>query len=85
MKHLSLEKIWDLYPNKYQALNVASLEARRVIDGLHKGDVQMSKNIYEHSLEMLVHDEIKYDKLSEAEMEALTREGYGEPGFGHPA
>jgi hypothetical protein len=85
MRYISLEKIWQIYPNKYQALNVAALEARRVIDGLSKGDVQLSRNIYEHSLDRLVSSEIQYDKLTEAEMEALTREGYGEPGFGPTA
>ncbi len=81
MKYLSVENIWKRYPNKYQALNVASLEARRVIDGLHKGEVQLTQNIYEYALGRLVHGELTYENLTEAEMEALTREGYGETGY----
>jgi len=82
MKNLSLENIWDKYPNKYQALNVAALEARRIIEALQKGETQMTQNIYEYSLARLIAGELKYEKLTEAEMEALTREGYGEPVFG---
>ena len=82
MKYSSLEGIWAKYPNKYLALNIASLEARRVIDALQKGETQIYKNIYEHSLERLIAGEIKFEQLTEAEMEALTREGYGEPSYG---
>jgi len=82
MKNLSLEKIWEKYPNKYQALNVAALEARRIIEALQKGEMQMTQNIHEYSLARLIAGELKYEKLTEAEMEALTREGYGEPVFG---
>lgn len=82
MKNLSLEKIWDRYKNKYQGLNVAALEVRRVIEALQKGEIQLNQNIYDYALERLVAGELKYEKLTEAEMEALTREGYGEPSFG---
>ncbi|MEO0081683.1 MAG: hypothetical protein ABIL25_05235 [candidate division WOR-3 bacterium] len=82
MKNLSLEAIWQKYPNKYQALNIAALEARRVIEALQKGETQLNQNIYDYALGRLVAGELKYEKLTEAELEALTREGYGEPGFG---
>ena len=82
MKNLSLDNIWARYPNKYQALNVAALEARRVIEALQKGEMQLNQNIYEYALGRLIAGELRYEKLTEAEMEALTREGYGEPAFG---
>jgi hypothetical protein len=85
MKNLSLEKIWGLYDNKYKALNVASLEARKVLDAMNRGELQMRENMYSHSLGKLLDGEIKYEALTEAEMEAVTREGYGEDsGFGRP-
>lgn len=84
MRHLSLEKVWEQYPNKYQALNIAALEARRVIDALQRGELQMNQDIYDHSLEWLIAGKIKYERLTEAEMEALNREGYGEIGFPRP-
>ncbi len=84
MKYNSLEEIYKKYPNKYQALNIAALEARRVIDGLHKGEIQLAENIVDHSLKLLLAGEIKYEKLTEAEMETLTREGYGSSGYGRP-
>lgn len=82
MKNISLERIWARYPNKYQALNVAALEARRLIEALQKGEIQLNQNLYDYALDRLVAGELKYEKLTEAEMEALTREGYGEPSFG---
>ncbi len=85
MKNLSLEEIWKRYTNKYQALNIASLEARRIIEGLQKGDVQTTQNLYEVSLKRLTDGELKFEKLTEAEVEALNRETYAEPGFGRLA
>ena len=85
MKNLSLEKIWDRFDNKYHALNVASLEARRLLDCLNRGELQMRENVYGASLGKLLAGEIKYETLTEAEMEAITREGYGDVGFGRPA
>jgi len=81
MKNLSLEEVWKLYPNKYQALNVASLEARRIIEALQKGEVQTTQNLYEVAMKRLTDGELKFVKLTEAEMEALNREGYAEPSF----
>jgi len=81
MKNLSLEEIWKRYPNKYQALNIASLEARRIIEALQKGEVQTTQNLFEVALKRLTDGELKFVKLTEAEMEALNREGYAEPSF----
>ncbi len=83
MKNISLERIWEKYPNKYQALNVAALEARRLIDAMQKGEVQLNENVYDYALGRLIAGELKYEKLTEAEMEALTREGYGEPNLNY--
>jgi len=82
LKYTSLEEVWDRFENKYQALNVAALEARRVIEGLHRGEISLNQNIIEYSLQRLHAGEIKYRKLTEAEVQALTRESFGEPGFG---
>jgi len=81
MKYNSLEGVWQRFPNKYQALNIAALEVRRVIDGMQRGEVQVAGNIYDHAMKKLIAGEINYEKLTEAEMEALNREGFGEPGF----
>ena len=84
MKHISVEQIWDRYENKYQALRIAALEARRVIDALQTGEMQVNQNIYEHALEALVAGDIRYERLTEAEIEALTREGYGDTAHNRP-
>lgn len=84
MKHTSPEEFRKRYDNRYRALNVAALEARRVLDGVQRGEIQLEQNVYEYALRRMVGGDIKFEKLTEAEMEALTREGYGEPSFTRP-
>jgi hypothetical protein len=78
MKYTSIERIWTKYPNKYQALNLASLLARDSIEALMRGENQGKGNLYEHALKQLIDTELHYEKLTDAEVEALTREGFGE-------
>jgi len=82
MKNLSLEKIWERYPNKYLAMNVAALEARRFIEAQQKGEYHSEQDVHDAALGRLVAGELKHERLTEAEMEAINREGYGEPSFG---
>lgn len=78
MKHTSLEQIWTRYSNKYKALNLAALLAREVIESQPSGEGRMINDAYEQALKQLVQTDIRYEKLTPAEVEALTREGYGE-------
>ena len=79
MKVISPEKLWTRYPNKYLALNIAALEARRIIEGMHKDEIQLAMSPYEYALEKTVRGEIHYTKMTEADIEALAREGFDEP------
>jgi hypothetical protein len=83
-KLTSPEKLWTRYPNKYLALNIAALEARRIIEGMHKDEIQLSLSPYEYALERTMLGEVKYTKLTEADIEELAREGYEEPALGRP-
>ncbi|HDQ99545.1 MAG TPA: hypothetical protein ENN51_04580 [candidate division WOR-3 bacterium] len=78
MKYTSLERIWAKYPNKYKALNLASLLARGQIEKQADGEKPLPGNVFENALKQLVETDLRYEKLTTAEVEALTREGYGE-------
>jgi len=72
MKFVSIEQLWMVYPNKYLALNIAALEARRLIDAISRDEIQLPSNPYEYALHRLLRGELKYAPLTEAELEALT-------------
>ncbi len=79
MKITSPEQLWKRYPNKYLAVNIASLEARRVIEGMHKDEFQLPVSPFEYALDLVLKGEVKWAKLTEADIEALAREGFDEP------
>ena len=56
----------------------------RVIEDLGRNEQPLDNSIYGQALDRLVSGELRFEKLSEAEMEALTREGYGDSDFGRP-
>ncbi len=72
MKFVSIEQLWHVYPNKYLALNIAALETRRLIDAISRDEIQLPTNPYEYALHRLLHGELKYAPLTEAELEALN-------------
>jgi hypothetical protein len=80
----SPERIWTKYPNKYLALNIAALEARRIIEGMHKDEIQLELSPYEYALERTMRGEVHYAKLTEADIEAMAREVFDEPGLNRP-
>jgi hypothetical protein len=84
MKLTSPEQLWKRYPNKYLALNVASLEARRIIENMQHEEVQLPQSPYEMALEKTLRGELTHAKLTEADIEALAREGFEEPSFNRP-
>jgi hypothetical protein len=79
MKLFSPEQMWTRYPNKYLAVNIASLEARRVIENMHKDDARLPVSPYEFALERTLKGDIKWAHLTEADLEALARESFDEP------
>jgi hypothetical protein len=79
VKIVSPEALKKVYPNKYLAVNIASLEARRIIEGMHKDEIQLPVSPYEYALDMTLRSEVKWAKMTEADIEALAREGFEEP------
>jgi len=67
------------YPNKYLAVNVAALEARRIIEGMHKDEIRLPVSPYEYALDLTLKGEVKWAKMTEADIDALAREGFEEP------
>ncbi|MGB9742310.1 MAG: hypothetical protein ACP5JB_05915 [candidate division WOR-3 bacterium] len=72
MKSVSIEQLWQVYPNKYLALNIAALEVRRLIDAISRDEIRLPTNPYEYALYRLLRGELKHAPLTEAELEALT-------------
>jgi hypothetical protein len=79
VKITSPDQLRTKYPSKYLAVNIASLEARRVIEGMHKDELQLPVSPYEYALDRTMKMEVKWTKLTEADIEALSREGFEEP------
>lgn len=72
MKLVSIEQLWQVYPNKYLALNIAALETRRLIDAVSRDEIQLPTNPYEYALQRLLRGELKYAPLTDAELETLN-------------
>jgi hypothetical protein len=79
MKIVSPEALKRVYPNKYLAVNIAALEARRIIEGMHKDEIQLPVSPYEYALDLTMKGQVKWTKMTEADIQALAREGFDEP------
>jgi len=79
MRIISPEALRKRYPNKYLAVNIAALEARRIIEGMHKDEITLPVSPYEYALDLTLNGKVKWAKMTEADIEALAREGFEEP------
>ncbi len=68
MKYIAIEKIWEKYDNKYKALIRAAKEARRIIEGMEKNEIQIEDNPYRHALKLITEDK-KVETTGEKEKE----------------
>lgn len=57
-----VEKIWKKFQNKYKAINVASLEARRLKEEQGKGLVDEKMNPILESMRRLLSEKIKFNE-----------------------
>jgi DNA-directed RNA polymerase subunit K/omega len=55
-----VEKIWERFKNKYKAINIASLEARRIKDEQAKGLIEEKSNPIFIAIRKLISGKIKY-------------------------
>jgi hypothetical protein len=64
---MPIEKILAVFGNRYIALDVASLEVRRIIEQINRGSVEMRGSPYYESLRRLIDGEIKYEEVPRKE------------------
>lgn len=57
---IPVEKIWKKFQNKYKAVNVASLEARKLKEEQGKGLVDEKMNPILESIRRLLSEKIKF-------------------------
>jgi DNA-directed RNA polymerase subunit K/omega len=57
---IPVEKIWKKFQNKYKAINVASLEARKLKEEQGKGLVDEKMNPVLEAMRRLLSDRIKF-------------------------
>jgi len=55
-----VEKIWERFENKYKAINIASLEARRIKDAQAKGLIEKKSNPIFIAIRKLLSGKINY-------------------------
>ena len=60
---MPIEKILEVFGNRYIALDVASLEVRRLIEQINRGSLEMKGSPYYESLRRLIDGEIKYELI----------------------
>ena len=57
---IPVERIWRIFENKYKAVNIASLEARKLKEEQGKGLVDEKMNPILESIRRLLSDRIKF-------------------------
>ncbi len=57
-----IEKIWQKFENKYKAINIAALEARRIKDEQNKGLIDEKINPIYEAIKRLIKGKIKYQE-----------------------
>ena len=57
---IPIEKIWEKFKNKYKAVNIASLEARKLKEDQGKGLTDEKMNPVLEAMRRLLSDRIKF-------------------------
>jgi len=57
---IPVEKIWEKFDNKFKAINIAALEARRLKDSQVKGLLDTNVNIVLESIRKLITGKIRH-------------------------
>lgn len=55
-----IDRIWEHYQNKYKAINIGALHARRIKDKQLQGLIDRAVNPIEAALKSCIKGEIKY-------------------------
>jgi len=73
-QYMPIEKVLSIIGNRYIALNLAAQDARRVIEGINKGEITMHGSPYYQSLRRLVDHEVEFEDAAAAKAEAEADE-----------
>lgn len=60
---MPIERILEVFGNRYVALNVAAQEVRRIIEAMNRGQLQISGSPYYESLRRLIEGETPYERV----------------------
>ena len=66
MNYIAIEKIWEKYPNKYEALVKAAKEARRLVEAIEKNELQLEENPYRYALRLILEGKSKEKPKTES-------------------
>jgi DNA-directed RNA polymerase subunit K/omega len=64
MKYVPIEQIWERFPNKYDSIIAAAVEARRVIEAIRDGKIEVTEDPYLYALKRAVAAEPAEKKAS---------------------
>jgi DNA-directed RNA polymerase subunit K/omega len=73
-QYMPIEKVLSIVGNRYIALNLAAQEARRVIEGINRGEIQMHGSPYYQSMRRLVDGEVEFENTAAVKAEAEAAE-----------
>ena len=79
MTYIPRHKVTDLIPNKFKAIKIAAMEARRLNDKARTYNVSLPGKITSIAVERLISGKVEYYDLKERARQArLEREQEGE-------
>lgn len=65
MRRTDIEKLWKKFDNKYQGIVVASREARRILEAINNGEIEVKENPYLYALRRVLSGQVKIKKKDE--------------------
>jgi len=54
MKYVPIEKLWERFNNKYEAVVMGSREVRRVIEAIRDGKIEINEDPYLYAVKHLL-------------------------------
>lgn len=73
-QYMPIERVLSIVGNRYIALNLAAQVARRLIEGINKGEIQMRGSPYFESLRRLIDHEVEFESTAAVKVEAEVAE-----------
>ena len=65
MRRTSIEKLWKRFNNKYEGIVAASKEARRILEAVSNGEIEVRENPYFYALRRVLSGEVDIKKDEE--------------------